>query len=165
MKNRGWLQNCGDIVSDQMIAILNFFGVATPEQWERGWTQRRLAFRKAMNLKSDIGAISVWLRQGEIEGEKIICKPFNKERLLESLDKIRELTREENPQIFIPKLIDICSNCGIAIVFVKPFSKVPVYGASCWLNPEKALVQLSLRGKTADILWFTIFHEIAHVCS
>jgi Zn-dependent peptidase ImmA (M78 family) len=46
---------------------------------------------------------------------------------------------------------------------VKPFPKVPVYGASFWLNPEKALVQLSLRGKTADILWFTIFHEIGHI--
>jgi len=49
------------------------------------------------------------------------------------------------------------------VVFVKPFVKVPVYGASCWLHPEKALVQLSLRGKTADILWFTIFHEIGHI--
>ena len=46
---------------------------------------------------------------------------------------------------------------------LKPFPKVPVYGASCWLNPEKALIQLSLRGKTTDILWFTIFHEIGHI--
>lgn len=163
MKKRGWLQNCGDFISGQMIAILNFFGVATPEQWELGWTQKRLAFRKAMNLKSDIGAISVWLRQGELEGEKIQCQPFNKERLLASLDKIRELTLEKDPKIFIPKLESICANCGIAVVFVKPFPKVPVYGASCWLHPEKALVQLSLRGKTADILWFTIFHEIGHI--
>ncbi len=163
MKKRKWLQSCGDAVSDQMIAILNFFGVATPEQWGLGWTQRRLAFRKAMNLESDIGAISVWLRQGEIEGEKISCKPFNKEYLLGSLNKIRGLTREEDPQVFIPKLTDICADCGVAVVFVKPFPKVPVYGASCWLSPEKALVQLSLRGKTADMLWFTIFHEIGHI--
>jgi addiction module HigA family antidote len=163
MKIRGWLQNCSDSIASQMISILNFFGVATPEQWELGWTQKRLAFRKSMNLKSDIGAISAWLRQGEIEGEKIQCKPFNKERLLASLDHIRELTTEKNPEIFIPKLTDICADCGIAVVFVRPFSKVPVYGASCWLNSEKALVQLSLRGKTADILWFTIFHEIGHI--
>jgi HTH-type transcriptional regulator / antitoxin HigA len=65
--------------------------------------------------------------------------------------------------VFIPKLSNICADCGIAVVFVKPFAKVPVYGASCWLHPEKALVQLSLRGKTADILWFTIFHEIGHI--
>lgn len=163
MKKRGWLQGSGDTVPEYMISILNFFGVATPEQWEQGWTKKRLAFRKAKNLKSNIGAISAWLRQGELEGEKISCKQFNKEHLLCSLDKIRELTMEEHPQVFIPRLRDICADCGIAIVFVKPFPKVPIYGASCWLNPEKALVQLSLRGKTADSLWFTIFHEIGHI--
>jgi len=163
MKKRGWIQDYGDVVADQMISILNFFGVATPEQWQLGWTKRRLAFRKATNLSSNIGAVSAWLRQGELEGEKITCKPFNKERLLDSLKHIRELTLEEDPQIFIPKLVDICSECGIAIVFVEPFPKVAVYGASCWLNPEKALIQLSGRGKTTDILWFTIFHEIGHI--
>lgn len=119
--------------------------------------------RSLRNLKSDLGAISAWLRQGEIEGEKILCRPFNKEQLLKSLNKIRALTLESNPEIFIPELTSLCADCGIAIVFVKPFPKVPVYGASCWLNPEKALIQLSLRGKTADILWFTIFHEIGHI--
>ncbi len=163
MKKRGWLQECGDAIADKMISVLNFFGVATPDQWERGWTKRRLAFRKAMNLKSDVGAISVWLRQGELEGEKIQCKPFNREKLILSLDKIRELTKEKDPEVFIPKLSNICADCGIAVVFVKPFAKVPVYGASCWLHPEKALVQLSLRGETADILWFTIFHEMGHI--
>jgi Zn-dependent peptidase ImmA (M78 family) len=83
--------------------------------------------------------------------------------LILSLNQIRELTKEKDPEIFIPKLRNICSDCGIAVVFVKPFPKVPVYGASCWLHSEKALVQLSLRGKTADILWFTFFHEIGHI--
>lgn len=162
MIKRGWLQCNADITS-QMINLLNFFGVATPEQWADGWTKRKLAFRKAANVNNNIGAISVWLRQGELEGQKIQCQPFNKDRLLSSIDKMRQLTLEEDPNVFIPKLQNICADCGIAIVFVRPFPKVPVYGASCWLNPDKALVQLSLRGKTADILWFTIFHEIGHI--
>jgi addiction module HigA family antidote len=163
MKKRGWLKDWGDSVADQMISILNFFGVATPEQWQLGWTRRRLAFRKAMNLNSNIGAVSAWLRQGELDGEKIVCKLFNKERLLNSLKKICELTLEKDSQIFIPKLVDICAECGIAIVFIEPFPRVAVYGASCWLNPEKALIQLSGRGKTTDTLWFNIFHEIGHI--
>ena len=124
MKKRGWLQNCGDTIANQMISILNFFGVATPEQWELGWTKRRLAFRKAMNLNSNIGAISAWLRQGELEGEKIqYASHLIKNACLASLDKIRELTLEKDPQIFIPKLTDICADCGIAIVFVEAISK------------------------------------------
>ena len=77
--------------------------------------------------------------------------------------EIRDLTKEKDPQVFVPKLKNICADCGIAVVFVKPFSKVSAYGASCWLNPEKAFIQLSLRGKTADSLWFTIFHELGHI--
>jgi Zn-dependent peptidase ImmA (M78 family) len=32
-----------------------------------------------------------------------------------------------------------------------------------WLTPAKALIQLSFRYQTDDHLWFTLFHEIAHV--
>lgn len=162
MLKRGWLK-CGNDITDQMISLLNFFGVATPEQWADGWTKRKLAFRKATNVNNNIGAISVWLRQGEIEGHNIRCQPFNKELLLTSIDKIRQLTLEQEPDIFIPQLQKICSTCGVAVVFVQPFLNVPVYGASYWLSPDKALIQLSLRGKTADILWFTIFHELGHI--
>ena len=38
-----------------------------------------------------------------------------------------------------------------------------VYGATRWLTPQKALLQLSLRGRTDDFLWFTFFHEAAHI--
>jgi HTH-type transcriptional regulator/antitoxin HigA len=32
-----------------------------------------------------------------------------------------------------------------------------------WLNPHKALIQLSLYGKLNDRFWFTFFHEAAHI--
>lgn len=163
MIKRGWVQDCGNDYTMQTICILNFFGVASPEQWETGWTQRRLAFRKSMNVNSDLGATATWLRQGEIEGEKVSCKPFDREKLVKALDQIRALTKEKDPKVFIPELQNICADCGVAVVFVEPFPKVPVYGASCWLNPEKALIQLSNRGKYADTLWFTVFHELCHV--
>ncbi len=57
MTKRNWLPAV-DSITDQMISLLNFFGVATPEQWELGWTKKQLAFRKAANPKSDIGVIS-----------------------------------------------------------------------------------------------------------
>lgn len=162
MLKRGWLE-CSNEVVDQMISLLNFFGVASPEQWVEGWTKRKLAFRKAAKVTNNVGAISVWLRQGELEAHKLSCEPYDKARLLASIDKIRSLTLEQDPEVFIPKLQNIGAACGVAIVFVKPFSKVPIYGASYWLSPEKALIQLSLRGKTADALWFTIFHELGHI--
>lgn len=160
---RGWVKDCSNDLASQAICMLNFFGVASPEQWEAGWTHRRLAFRKAMKVNSDLGATAAWLRQGEIEGERANCQPYNREKFVDRLDEIRSLILEKNPQVFVPKLQSLCAEVGVAVVFIKPFSKVPVYGSSCWLTPDKALVQLSNRGKFADTLWFTLFHEFCHV--
>jgi HTH-type transcriptional regulator/antitoxin HigA len=49
------------------------------------------------------------------------------------------------------------------VVFVPPLAGVRAYGATRWLHSAKALIQLSLRGKTDDHLWFTFFHEAGHV--
>lgn len=163
MKKRKWIEVSENSVTATTISLLNYFGVASPEQWNDGWTKRRLAFRKSGKLDSKVGPTSVWLRKGEIEGSKIDCKPYNKELLIESLPKIRALSMEKDPKVFIPELKRICNECGVAIVLVQPFSGVPVFGASSWLNPEKALIQLSLRGKSDDLLWFAVFHELCHI--
>jgi len=49
------------------------------------------------------------------------------------------------------------------VVFVPGLPKTGLSGATRWLNPEKALIQLSLRYKTNDHLWFTFFHEAGHI--
>jgi len=38
-----------------------------------------------------------------------------------------------------------------------------ICGATQRLTPTKALIQLSLRYKTGDQLWFTFFHEAGHI--
>lgn len=39
----------------------------------------------------------------------------------------------------------------------------PISGAVRWLSPQKALVQLSMRGLANDVFWFTVFHECGHI--
>ena len=41
--------------------------------------------------------------------------------------------------------------------------KTGVSGATRWLSPDKALIQLSLRYKSDDQLWFSFFHEVGHL--
>jgi HTH-type transcriptional regulator/antitoxin HigA len=55
------------------------------------------------------------------------------------------------------------ASAGVALVWVPELRRVPVSGATRWLGHEKALIQLSLRYKTDDHLWFALFHEAAHV--
>jgi len=51
----------------------------------------------------------------------------------------------------------------VATVFVRELEGSRACGATRWLNPQKALIALSLRYKSNDQLWFTFFHEAAHV--
>ncbi|MGH2482537.1 MAG: ImmA/IrrE family metallo-endopeptidase, partial [Ktedonobacteraceae bacterium] len=61
------------------------------------------------------------------------------------------------------ELLRLCSEAGVAVVFVQVLPGVSTCGATRWLTPTKALVQLSLRYKTDDRFWFTFFHEAAHI--
>ncbi len=36
-------------------------------------------------------------------------------------------------------------------------------GCAKWVSPNKALIMLSMRGKTDDKFWFTFFHEAGHL--
>lgn len=48
-------------------------------------------------------------------------------------------------------------------MFVPAPPGCPISGATKWLTPDKALLVLSLRHKTNDHLWFTVFHEPGHL--
>jgi hypothetical protein len=48
-------------------------------------------------------------------------------------------------------------------LFVPELPRARVSGASRWLAPHRALIQLSLRFKADDQLWFSFFHEAGHI--
>jgi Zn-dependent peptidase ImmA (M78 family) len=65
--------------------------------------------------------------------------------------------------VFQPALERYCASVGVAVVFVPQLPKAHVSGATRWLTPGKALIQLSLCYKTDDQLWFSFFHEAGHI--
>jgi hypothetical protein len=52
---------------------------------------------------------------------------------------------------------------GVALVFVPEIAGTRAWGVTQWAGPEKAILQLSLRGRSDDHFWFTLFHEAAHI--
>lgn len=142
--------------------LLRFFGVASPEEWERHYVGMEVSFRRTREEQSDVGAISAWLRQGEIEAEKLEGIRFEQARFEKALAEIRTLTAF-SPEDFEPRLRALCRESGVAVVFVPAIPRAHVSGAARWLGPHRALIQLSLYGKSNDRLWFTFFHEAAHL--
>jgi Zn-dependent peptidase ImmA (M78 family) len=110
----------------------------------------------------DSNALLAWLRKGELEARAIACKPFKSAGFREALARIRELTLQPLDAA-IPATVRLCAESGVALVFVQELPKTRTWGATRWLTPEKALIQLSARGKTDDQIWFTFFHEAGHI--
>lgn len=108
--------------------------------------------------------MAAWLRKGEVIGHETECRPYDKQRFIKVLKDVRSLTVEP-PEGFQPEVKRLCAQAGVAVAFVPEFPKTRVSGATRWLTPQKALVMLSLRYKTDDQLWFTLFHEVAHILS
>jgi len=161
MINAGWLKEYRD-KADQAGAVLRFFGVATSHQWKKIWLSPQAAYRKSRAFASKPEACSVWLRKGELEAQRITCHAYDKARFRSLLGQIRSLTKTA-PETFQREAVDLCAQAGVAVVFIRAIKGAPVYGATRWLTPQKALMQLSLRGKYEDLLWFTFFHEAGHI--
>jgi HTH-type transcriptional regulator/antitoxin HigA len=68
----------------------------------------------------------------------------------------------KQPGIFWPELERLCASCGVALVLTRYIPRTYICGATIWRN-NKAIVALSMRGKRADVFWFTFFHELAHL--
>jgi HTH-type transcriptional regulator/antitoxin HigA len=81
---------------------------------------------------------------------------------IKALYEIRRLTTCD-ADAFVPRVTELCREAGIALVFLPELPATRTYGATRWLTPTKAILQLSLRGKSDDFFWFTFFHETAHI--
>ncbi len=143
-----------DLVRD----LLGFFGIASPDVW----TDPPVAFRKSQRVESDAKALAAWLRVGEIEAATIDVEPFDSRRFHDVLHEARGLTRLD-PSEWHPALVRTCASAGVAVVITEAFRGARANGATRWLSPTKALIQMSLRYRWEDIFWFSFFHEAAHV--
>jgi HTH-type transcriptional regulator / antitoxin HigA len=114
-------------------------------------------------VTSHSGAIAAWLRIGELKAAQISCAPFNKAALQAELHTLRRLTRDPDPNSWWPTIQRTCATVGVAVVGEPEISGARINGAARWLSPDKAIVQLSFRHKWSDIVWFTVFHEVAHL--
>ena len=156
-----WIRGCKDKV-EELRELLNFFAVASPASWKRYWERLQVSFRKCDAFDTDVFALRAWLRKGEIVGQSADCAPFDSSKLRKTLVEILGLTTAE-PRVFQPRLAELFASCGVAIAFVPELPRIRASGATQWLKPSKALIQVNLRYRTDDHFWFTVFHEAGHV--
>ena len=160
MIKRGWIQAGGDRPG-RLKALMSFLGVAMAEPQA---VQKAVGFRitEAAQHKISFGALAVWLRKGELDAQEVSTADYDEEVFNEALSQIRGMTSWA-PGEFIPAMSALCAEAGVAFCMVRELPKSGANGATRWLTDRKALIQMSIRNKWADIFWFTFFHEACHL--
>lgn len=143
--------------------LLKFFRVATPKQWSEIYNGSSLAFKIELRHTTEPQAISVWLRLGELQADKLEVAQFDKKALKDSLDQIHEISYKHS-ETWLEDLQSLCASCGLALVYTPCIAKAPIWGASRWIkNNSVPLIQMTDRKKDYNAFWFTFYHELAHI--
>lgn len=160
----GWIQRRSSL-SDKLDECLKFFGVSTVRDWYQAYGSllRAAAFRTSASFKSNPAAVIAWLRWAELRSKDIECAPWNPKRFAAALREVRSLTRLKSPKDFLPRLIEICAACGVAVVVARAPEGCRASGATRFVSEKKALIVLSFRHLSDDHFWFTFFHEAGHL--
>lgn len=142
--------------------VLGFFGVSSVSAWYHLWHNPEFAARRSDCFETLPGPTATWLRLGELKAEQISTNPYNRKTFFEALLTIRTMTCDKHNE-FLPKMRLLCAEAGVALAMIPEMKKVPWSGASRWLNKDKAMILVNLRGKSEDKFWFTFFHESGHI--
>ena len=149
---------------DKLKCILRFFGFAKPSAWTKYYQDQALKaeFRLSLAGIQDAHALSAWLRYGDNKASEQKELPiYTAEQLKNTLPKMIDLANRGDAD-FLPKLIEICGQAGVALVCTPHLRNSKVRGATRWLK-NTPLVQVSDSFKRYDIFWFSFFHEIGHI--
>ena len=182
---RDWVEK-GNNNDKSGLSLLKFFAVASPQAWDGYYKDAKLkvAFRISLAEVKDPYATSAWIRRGEILSDR---DPMEKQEQI----PVRKRLKAALPEIIafaaanktLPKrtkkityttpeadvvddcmtgLQELCRKIGIRVLFVQNFKSAPIHGMYRWYK-DVPLIQLHDRFEKRAAMWFTFFHELAHV--
>lgn len=148
--------------ADLVRAVLKFFGVSSVETWRNTFQTAAVQYRGASARDKYPGYVATWLRIGELQAQAIRTDAYDAAGFRRALIGIRAMTTVPAAQWMI-EVPQQCASVGVAVVFTKEIPRAGVSGATRWITKDKALIQLSLKYKTDDQVWFAFFHEAGHI--
>ena len=141
--------------------LQSFYGVSSLENLPE-IRAYEASFRCGAAGQASNYALAAWIRCAELRAVSVSAESFDKRKLRESLEPIRGLCTKD-PSEFVTELKQILARCGVVLVLLPHFPKTYAHGATFWIKPDKAVLLMSLRGRWADIFWFSVFHELGHI--
>ncbi|MGV8145457.1 MAG: HigA family addiction module antitoxin [Alkaliphilus sp.] len=121
------------------------------------------AYRVASATNVDKHILFAWLKMCDIITSKIeINTQLDVDGLKSKIHVIKDLMFKDASNLQ-SKLIGYFAECGIKFSIVKHFKGAPVQGVIKKNEDGSISLIMTIIQKFADIFWFTLFHEIAHI--
>lgn len=148
--NRGW-------ISETMPGLLEI------ELFKNIHRDRSSAlYRK--NDNSNDTLVSLWMSHLKSTAE-ITCLLETPDEFVQiTKDDLRIIARMSPDSHVIQRLPQILLDYGIILIYQKTFSGMKLDGASFKLSNGTPVIGLSLRFNRLDNFWFTLMHELSHLC-
>ncbi len=160
LQRRAHLQP-GDDEASLIAEAKRFFGVASASAWNEVWKSPAASFRQSSAHKVDHGALASWIRITEIQAANTDCALYTESGFRELLQRIRSKTASP-PTDVGAWLRRVGSAVGVAMVVEPEIKGARVSGAAYW-HTGKPVIALSLRYRSDDQFWFSLFHEAGHI--
>jgi addiction module HigA family antidote len=162
MASLGWVPATRK-VNEKAANLFNFFKVSDHQAWESYYYNQELkvSFRISLAHTNEAMAVAAWLRQGELQAEKLSVPDYDAGKLKKSLSQIKSIMAS-HPEDFFQELCEVCKDAGVKVVYTPCLPKAPIHGCTRWIG-DTPLIQLSARYNANDKFWFTLFHEIGHI--
>ena len=120
-----------------------------------------VAWRQKDTVGANKYALMVWVQKARLEARSIETAPLNIEKLKSIIPSLRQMTKED-PEEFFPRLQTELAECGVALVVLPHLDGSFLHGAAL-KEKDHILLGVTVRGKYADVFWFSFFHELAHI--
>lgn len=149
--------------ADLVQSLCRFFGIAKPEALDSRFTELQGSFRHSPTFDSNVYSVKTWLRIGELQALSLgPCRSFDKGLFLDALTKIRNATGTG----FAPAMMaarQLSREAGVTVLTVPPLPGLSVSGVAFWPSQVYPVIMLTARHLRDDRLWFSFFHEAAHL--
>lgn len=162
LRQWSYIKAAGRDHAETVRELLAILGVASLDAFAVTWREGTVAYRRSAIARDHGEALATWLALAERHHDGLRDVPaFDRAALESLLPELRASTRDDPASAFRAASASL-HGVGVVLCVIPAIPGLGIHGATRWVN-GRPVIQLSLRGKTDDQLWFTIFHELGHV--
>ena len=160
MAEEGWVEKTSKQI-ERVVNLRKYFEVYQLSLIKEHLIPDEIRCRRLLETEKSYYVLLAWAQKAKLEGRDVETRPININRLIKSISNIRKMT-VMSPKEFCPKLKNILSECGIAIVFL-PYIDSSFANGVTFYEGKKIILGLTLKEKDIDKFWISLFHEIGHI--